>query len=46
VCGKKERVRVLTKRPVRPTAEEVEANPRAAAAKLRAVERLDVEGAA
>jgi 16S rRNA (cytosine1402-N4)-methyltransferase len=46
VCGKKERVRVLTKRPLRPSAEEIEANPRAAAAKLRAVERLDVEGAA
>ena len=46
VCGRTERVRVLTKRPIRPSAQEIEANPRAEAAKLRAVERLDVEGAA
>ena len=43
VCGRKERVRVLTKRPVRPNAEEIAANPRAEAAKLRAVERTDEE---
>ena len=41
VCGKKERVKVLTKRPVRPAQEEIEMNPRAEAAKLRAIERLD-----
>jgi 16S rRNA (cytosine1402-N4)-methyltransferase len=41
VCGKKERVRVLTKRPIRPTAEETASNPRAEAAKLRAVEVID-----
>ena len=41
MCGKKERVRILTKRPVRPTAQEVADNPRAEAAKLRAVERVD-----
>ena len=40
VCGQKERVRILTKRPVRPDAEEISANPRAEAAKLRAVERV------
>lgn len=38
VCGKKERVKILTKRPVRPTEEEIEMNPRAEAAKLRAIE--------
>jgi 16S rRNA (cytosine1402-N4)-methyltransferase len=40
VCGKKERVRILTRKPLRPTAEEIALNPRAEAAKLRAVERL------
>lgn len=41
VCGKKERVKILTKRPLRPTQEEIDMNPRAEAAKLRAVERVD-----
>jgi 16S rRNA (cytosine1402-N4)-methyltransferase len=39
-CGQKEQVRVLTKRPIRPTAQEIQTNPRSEAAKLRAVERL------
>jgi 16S rRNA (cytosine1402-N4)-methyltransferase len=39
-CGREDLVRLLTTRPVRPTGEEVEGNPRARSAKLRAVERL------
>ncbi|MDQ3963058.1 MAG: 16S rRNA (cytosine(1402)-N(4))-methyltransferase RsmH [Actinomycetota bacterium] len=43
VCGRKERVRIMTKRPVRPSLEEIKLNPRAEAAKLRAVELLAIE---
>ena len=37
-----ERVRVLTKKPLVPTPDEVDRNPRARSAKLRAAERLEV----
>ncbi len=40
VCNKKRTVRILTKKPVRPTNEEIVANPMARSAKLRAVERV------
>jgi 16S rRNA (cytosine1402-N4)-methyltransferase len=33
------RLRILTKRPLQPSPEEIAANPRAASAKLRAAER-------
>src|SRR5262245_55834496 len=41
-CGWSRKVRVLTPRPERPTAEEVAENPRARSAKLRVVERVEV----
>ncbi len=39
-CGREPRLRVITRRPTRPSAVEVEANPRARSARLRAAERL------
>src|SRR5690349_17999919 len=39
-CGWSAKVRVLTRRPLRPTAEEIVRNPRARSARLRVVERL------
>jgi 16S rRNA (cytosine1402-N4)-methyltransferase len=40
VCGQKPRIRILTKKIVRPTAEEVAANPMARSTRLRAAEKL------
>lgn len=40
-CGAYAKVRVLTSRPIAPSAEEIAANPRARSAKLRVVEVLD-----
>lgn len=41
-CGKKPQVKLLTKKPLRPGRSEVEANPMARSAKLRAAEKLGV----
>jgi 16S rRNA (cytosine1402-N4)-methyltransferase len=38
-CGGKPRLRVITRKPVRPGGDEVERNPRARSAKLRTAER-------
>ena len=40
VCGKKPKLKIITKRPLVPSEEEVSRNPRARSAKLRAAERL------
>ena len=40
ICGHKGRLRLLTKKPITATPEEVERNPRARSAKLRAAEAL------
>jgi 16S rRNA (cytosine1402-N4)-methyltransferase len=39
-CGRAPRLSVLTRRPLRPSAEEIESNPRSRSAKLRAAERI------
>jgi 16S rRNA (cytosine1402-N4)-methyltransferase len=39
-CGATKRVTVLTRKPVRPTADEVKRNPRARSSLLRVCERL------
>ncbi len=40
VCGKKPMLKVITRKPVVPTAEEIARNPRARSAKLRVAEKL------
>ncbi len=39
-CGRQNRLRVLTKRPVTPSAEEINLNPRARSARMRVAEKL------
>ena len=45
VCGKKSRGFVVTKKPILPSAEEMERNPRASSAKLRVFQRHEQEEA-
>ncbi len=40
VCGKKNSVKVLTRKPILPSAEEIEVNPRSRSAKLRVCEKI------
>jgi 16S rRNA (cytosine1402-N4)-methyltransferase len=40
VCGRSPRLRLVTRRSITPSAEEVERNPRSRSARLRAAERL------
>ena len=40
VCGKEARARILTKRPIRPTDEEIARNPRSDSARLRVAEKM------
>jgi 16S rRNA (cytosine1402-N4)-methyltransferase len=42
VCGKKPRLKVITRRVITPTEEEIAANPRASSAKMRVAERIYV----
>lgn len=41
VCGNKPILKVVTRKPVLPTEEEIQRNPRSRSAKLRVAERLD-----
>jgi len=40
ICGKVATVKILTKKPILPTDEEIEINPRSRSAKLRVLEKL------
>ncbi len=40
VCGKKPQIKILTKKPIEPSEEEVEENPRSRSAKLRIAEKI------
>ncbi len=42
-CGAKKTVEILTRKPVIPSADEIEENPRSRSAKLRAIKKLEAE---
>ena len=42
ICGNKQTLRILTRRPIYPSEEEVALNPRSVSAKLRVAERVYV----
>jgi 16S rRNA (cytosine1402-N4)-methyltransferase len=42
ICDKKSRLEIITKKPITPSEQEIEANPRARSAKLRIAERKEV----
>ena len=44
VCGKKPRAEVLTKKPILPSEQELEENPRSRSAKLRVLEKIPCGG--
>ena len=43
VCGAKKQVEILTRKPIVPSMNEIETNPRARSAKLRAVRKIEAE---
>ena len=43
VCDRKPRLKLLTRKPLRPTPQEIQENPRSRSARLRVVEKLEVE---
>lgn len=42
VCGKKPQIKIITRKPIEPSGEELTANPRARSAKLRIAEKLNI----
>jgi len=40
ICGHKARIKILTKKPIIPTNEEIKRNPRSSSAKLRVIEKI------
>jgi 16S rRNA (cytosine1402-N4)-methyltransferase len=43
VCGRRPRLKLLTRKPLVPTCEEIQQNPRSRSARFRVVEKLDTE---